>query len=214
MLRAPEGFGRIDAEVEDDRALWAMAMYAGLRMGELRALQWDDVDLEAGVIRVTRSWDPVAGPVAPKSRAGVRVVPIASDLRRELIALRLRRPDTSGLVFGRSAVQPFEPKSITSRAKRVWERAGLEPIGPHECRHTFASLMIAAGVNTKALSTYMGHASITITLDRYGHLMPGNEVEAAHQLDTYLRTAVRAVEASRAERPCANAMDARHGGTT
>ena len=46
-------------------------------------------------------------------------------------------------------------------------------------RHTFASLMIAAGVNAKALSTYMGHAIISITLDRYGHLMPGNEAEAA-----------------------------------
>jgi integrase len=46
--------------------------------------------------------------------------------------------------------------------------------------------MIAAGVNAKALSTYMGHSSITITLDRYGHLMPGNEDEAAALLDTYL----------------------------
>ena len=55
----------------------------------------------------------------------------------------------------------------------------LEPIGLHECRHTFASLMIAAGVNAKALSTYMEHSSITITLDRYGHLFPGNEDEAA-----------------------------------
>jgi len=48
-------------------------------------------------------------------------------------------------------------------------------IGLHESRHTFASLMIAAGVNAKALAVYMGHASVTITLDRYGHLMPGNE---------------------------------------
>jgi hypothetical protein len=56
----------------------------------------------------------------------------------------------------------------------------------HEARHTFASLMIAAGVNAKALSTYMGHSSITITLDRYGHLFPGNEGEAAGLLDARL----------------------------
>lgn len=56
----------------------------------------------------------------------------------------------------------------------------------HECRHTYASLMIAAGVNAKALWTYMGHASIQITMDRYGHLMPGNEEEAAGLLDAYL----------------------------
>ena len=60
----------------------------------------------------------------------------------------------------------------------------------HECRHTFASLMIAAGVNAKALSTFMGHANISITMDRYGHLMPGSEKEAASRLDDYLERAV------------------------
>ena len=68
----------------------------------------------------------------------------------------------------------------------MWLAAGLVPIGPHECRHTFASLMIAAGVNAKALSTYLGHASISITLDRYGHLMPGNEAETAGLLDALI----------------------------
>lgn len=63
----------------------------------------------------------------------------------------------------------------------------LERITPHACRHTFASLMIAAEVNAKALSTFMGHANISITLDRYGHLMPGSEAEAAGLLDGYLR---------------------------
>ena len=59
----------------------------------------------------------------------------------------------------------------------------------HDCRHTFASLMIAAGVNAKALSTFMGHANISITLDRYGHLMPGAEDEAAGLMDAYLDAA-------------------------
>jgi integrase len=58
----------------------------------------------------------------------------------------------------------------------------------HDCRHSFASFAIAAGVNAKALSVYMGHSSVAITLDRYGHLMPGNEAEAASLLDAYLST--------------------------
>jgi integrase len=71
------------------------------------------------------------------------------------------------------------------------QAAGEDPalltrITLHECRHTFASLMIAAGVNAKQLSVYMGHANISITLDRYGHLMPGAEAEAASLLDSYL----------------------------
>jgi integrase len=54
--------------------------------------------------------------------------------------------------------------------------------------------MIAAGVNAKALTTYMGHSSITVTFDRYGHLMPGNEEEAAGLLDAYLNNAIEAAE--------------------
>ena len=77
----------------------------------------------------------------------------------------------------------------------AWKQGDLEPITLHECRHTFASLMIAAGVNAKALSTYMGHASVTITLDRYGHLMPGSEEEAAGLLDGYLARTVVPVTA-------------------
>ena len=72
------------------------------------------------------------------------------------------------------------------RARRAWREAELAPIGLHEARHTYASLMIAAGVNAKSLSTYMGHASVTITYDRYGHLMPGNVDEAVALLDAYL----------------------------
>jgi integrase len=56
-------------------------------------------------------------------------------------------------------------------------------------------LLIAGGVNPKALSTYLGHASVTITFDRYGHVMPGNETEAARALDTYLETATAAATA-------------------
>ena len=73
--------------------------------------------------------------------------------------------------------------------RRARELPAIEPISLHEARHTFASLMIAAGVNAKALSMYMGHSSITITYDRYGHLMPGNEEEAAGLLDAYLERA-------------------------
>ena len=98
-------------------------------------------------------------------------------------------------MFGTSYAQPFTPTNVRKRANAAWARAGLEPIGLHECRHTFASLMIAAGVNAKALSAYMGHSSVTITLDRYGHLMPGNESEAAERLDAYLARAVAEVPA-------------------
>jgi integrase len=174
---------------ERDRALWATAMYAGLRRGELLALRWEDVDLAGGVIHVERSWDAKEGAVGPKSRAGRRTVPIPAVLRDHLVEHKLRSGRHVGLVFGTSYAQPFTPSNVRKRANAAWLRARLEPIGLHECRHTFASLMIAAGVNAKALSAYMGHSSVTITLDRYGHLMPGSESEAAERLDAYLARA-------------------------
>jgi integrase len=169
-----------------DRAIWATAFYAGLRAGELLALRWEDVDLAAGVIRVERSWDPRAyETVAPKSKSGRRRVPIPAVLRDHLDE-HLVASDGEGLVFPRSGRRHHDTGVLGPRARRAWEKAGLDPITLHECRHTFASLMIAAGVNAKALSTYMGHAGVAITFDRYGHLMPGNEAEAGALLDAYL----------------------------
>jgi len=72
-------------------------------------------------------------------------------------------------------------------------------VTPHECRHTFASLMIAAGVNAKALSTFMGHAAIGIRLDLYGHPMPGSEAEAAALLDGYVAAQREAAARPRAK---------------
>jgi integrase len=160
----------------------------GLRAGELQGLRWEDVDLAAGVIRVERAYDPKEHTfVDPKSRAGHRSVPLPAALRDYLIEHKLRTGRSEGLVFGRTAEHPFTSSNVGGRARTAWR--GLTPITLHEGRHTYASLMIAAGVNAKALSTYMGHATITITLDRYGHLMPGNEEEAAGLLDAYLQRA-------------------------
>lgn len=168
-----------------DRPVWAAAMYAGLRAGELQALRWEDVDLDRGLLRVRRSWDQYEGLIAPKSRAGVRAVPILARLRVQLAEHRELLPAT-GFVFGREPERPCDRSVLLNRATRIWKAADLKPISLHECRHTFASLMIAAGVNLKALQVFMGHASITVTLDLYGHLMPGSETEAIALADAYL----------------------------
>jgi integrase len=170
---------------EHDRAVWATALYAGLRLGELQALRAEDVDLPTGVIRVERSWDKAEGVIEPKSRAGQRKVPIVAALRAHLTAHMLRQGNSAGLFFG-VGEKPFNRGQLVARGEKAWKKAGVQPLGLHEARHTCASIFIAAGVNLKALSSYLGHASITITLDRYGHLMPGNEGEAVGLVDTYL----------------------------
>lgn len=149
------------------------------------ALRWEDVDLANGVIRVARAYDEKAHlEIEPKSRAGRRTVPIVGALRDILVEQKAADGQAGGLVFGGSA--PFQPSNLWRRAQRAWKRAGLRPIGLHEARHTFASILIAAGVNAKAITTYMGHASIQTTYDLYGKLMPGSEAEAAALVDAYL----------------------------
>jgi len=176
-----------------EQALWATALYAGLRMGELQALDWTHIDLQNNLIQIERSWVRQAGYIEPKSRAGRRRVPITNTLRAHLLGHRLQqgRGGTGHVFPNHTGDKPFNPATTNKRAKQAWTHAGLTPISLHECRHSYATYMIAAGINPKALSTYMGHTSITITLDRYGHLLPGNEHQAATLLDNWLQLTAR-----------------------
>jgi integrase len=172
-----------------DRALYGTALYAGLRLGELQALKWNRVDLATGVIHVEAGWDRVdREEIEPKTEDGRRKVPVAGALRDLLLEHRMNGTG-EGYVFGRTPGEPFAPSSVYKRAHKAWKVAGLESIKPHDLRHCCASVMIAAGINAKALSTYMGHSSIAITFDLYGHLMPGYMNEAAGMLDAYLARA-------------------------
>jgi integrase len=172
-----------------DRATLGFAVYGGLRLGELLALDVSAVDIEGGWIHVHRSWDREGKQfVATKSRKP-RKVPIIDKLGALLADhfVLLNHP-SAGLLFpsANNPEWPTDPGILRRRTYKLWNDAGLKPLGFHEGRHTFASIGIAAGLNAKTLSTYLGHATITITLDRYGHLMPGSEVEARAMLDAYL----------------------------
>ncbi len=169
-----------------EKAFWATAIYAGLRRGELRALRWSDVDLDVqpALIHVRRTWDDVEGEVEVKTDAGFRVVPVTAGLRRLLIAHRAatNRSGTD-LVFGRTAADPFIPSTVRSRAlrtwgwkeitnpdadkpKTIWVKArpdALEPIAPHEGRHSAASYLIEAGLNDLELTETIGHSDSRTT---------------------------------------------------
>jgi integrase len=102
-------------------------------------------------------------------------------------------------VFGRTQTKPFQSNTVNKRARRAWvaarkreDRQNATPtaervrsIGLQECRHTAASQMLDAGIAIDKVSKFMGHASITITIDRYGHLLPGGETDAIALLDAY-----------------------------
>jgi len=191
-----------------EKAFWATAIYSGLRRGELRALRWTDVELDVqpALIHVRRTWDDVEGEVEVKTDAGFRVVPITAGLRRLLVAHRATT-NRSGrdLVFGRTAVDPFIPSTVRSRAlrawgwkeinnrdsdkpKTIWVKArpdALEPIAPHEGRHSAASYLIEAGLNDLELTATIGHSDSRTTKRIYGHLFPNSSATIAAKLDAY-----------------------------
>ena len=187
-IETPENAQQLlDALPADQRPLWTVAMFAGLRRGELLALRWTDVDFETGVIRVERGWDLYAGAIEVKSSAGVRGVPMAFPVRRELRELKLRSGrDGDDLVFGRTAREPAFPSTLRAAALKAWTAAGVEPITLHEARHCAISFFIASGLDLKQVSTWAGHSDIRVTLNRYGHVIPGSEREAADRLSAYL----------------------------
>jgi integrase len=176
----------LDAVPAEDRAVWATFMLTGVRRGELLALRWEDVDLDAGTFRVERSYTPGDGYRPPKSRKGVRTVPVGPTLAGILREHRLLSGRRDGLVFGRREGSPLDSGKLQDRADEAWKTKKLMRVTPHVCRHLYASVMAAAGVRIDVLSRFMGHSSITVTIDRYGHLFPGDEAHASTLQEAFL----------------------------
>jgi integrase len=182
-----EAHALLDALPADQRATWATAFYSGLRRGEIQALRCSAIDLGASTIRVERSHDQYEGEIDPKSDTSTRTIPLLAVLR-DYLDEHLLATGRSGddLALGRTASDPFVPSTVSNRADKAWKAADLDRIKLHDCRHTFASLLIASGENPKAVQEFMGHATITMTFDLYGHLFPGSRDEARVRMDAYI----------------------------
>ena len=173
---------------EQDQCVWALAFWAGLRLGELRALRWGDVDEKAGVLHVQRSWDAIEGEVEPKSSAGVRDIPILAPLLPHLAARRASCAWSSepiGLVLGASRRVALGYTGLRKRSARALAAEGLGHVTLHEARHSFASYLAASGIGIKELTVILGHSSVTVSLDRYGHLFEGALAQTAAQINAW-----------------------------
>jgi integrase len=159
---------------EHDRALYLVAAMTGLRLGELLALRWRDVDWVAGVIRVRRNY--VRGRYGtPKSRRSSRAVPMADEVGGMLDRLfkESRHTGEDDLVFAHPASGGAIAKAnITRRLHKALEDAGLDHGHVfHDLRHTFGTTMAAAGVPMRTLQEWMGHKHISTT-ERYADYAP------------------------------------------
>jgi integrase len=187
--------------VKDDRLSWAwtLALTRGLRRGELCGLKWEDFDLERGTLRINRARVTVEGrPVdsLPKTAAGRRSVPLDASLEPILRALRTSQGrerlqsggayENDGYLCADELGHPYHPDTVSGWFESAVKKSGLRRIRLHDTRHTAASLMLASGVPVKVVSEMLGHASPTITLTIYAHVLPGMAEEAGAALSASL----------------------------
>ena len=184
----------------DDHPLYpivAVAIGTGARRGEITALIWSDVDLDAKTVTIQQSLEQTKAGIrvkAPKTKAGKRTISlpaIAADALRNhrIKALELRMKIGAGAlpddapVFGNIEGEWPSPENITDQWRRAVKALGLPKVTFHALRHCHASALIAAGLDVVSVSRRLGHSKVSITLDVYSHLFKDGDTAAADAID-------------------------------
>lgn len=162
-------YGRMDKFM----AAVLLCLYAGLRLGELCALRWTDIDFVGRTLTVNRTVQRIAMPghitktvlleTDPKSESSRRTIPLTSKLLEILSQLK----EGQTYVFGNE--KPLDPRTMQYRFKKILKEAGIDKRTFHTLRHTFATNCVENGMDVKALSELLGHSDVKITLNRYVH---------------------------------------------
>ena len=169
------------------------AVMTGMREGELLGFQWDDIDWNLRQFYVRRTLQEGRF-YEPKTKTSKRRIDVDSELLLELKKWKLRCPKGKlDLVFPNQVGKPMD---ATNMLKRIWyptlRKAGLPKYRFHLLRHSNASLRIEAGQNIKYIQSQLGHSSIQVTMDIYGHLMnPVNNEEAVKLRETLYSSKIR-----------------------
>lgn len=179
--------------------LFRVALTLGLRQGEVLGLAWQDVDLDAGKLRIRQALQRIDGKTIlkePKTDKSRRTLTLPASL---VVALRTHRDRQAfdkaaagprwvetGLVFTTGIGGPLNPRNVIRSWHRNLDAARLERRPFHTCRHTAASLMLAEGVPVKVVQEVLGHTLLSTTADIYGHLFPSAFQEAADAMERAL----------------------------
>ena len=182
----------------DDRlaAVWAVAVHTGMRPGEMLALTWADVDLDAKTLQVRRalSGGVVSEPKTKRSRRRIGLssgaVAALRDHRKRQLEERMKRGDLwedRDLVFPSTVGTHMSGRNLTRAFKAAAARAGLpEKARLYDLRHTCATLLLSRNVHPKYVQELLGHASIALTLDTYSHVIPGMDGGTGDAIDAAL----------------------------
>jgi integrase len=197
----PDQAHRLVEAAADDRlqALWVVALGTGCRQGELLGLRWEDVDLDAQRLRVRHTLGRVEGklvllePKTERSRRSI-VLPevVVSALRGHRTRQKMERLVAgsrwvdSGHVFTTTIGTPIEAAAVTRAFKRALGRAGLPHSRFHDLRHAAATFLLAQGFTLEDVKNLLGHSSIVLTSNTYGHVLEQRQRQVAMGLDAVL----------------------------
>ena len=167
--------------------------FTGCRRGECLGLRWEDVDVDRRMLSVVQTLQRVRGQgiviQPPKTKKGRRAIALDLDTVSVLKAHRVRQLEhrlqladiweDQGLVFPGHEGRPLDPSVLTHTFQRLVKKAGISRVRLHDLRHFHASLLLKEGTHPKVVQERLGHATISITLDTYNHVIPSLQAEAA-----------------------------------
>lgn len=176
----------IQAKEENYYELFLLEFATGLRLGELMALQWDDVDLVTGELRINKQVNLVGSKLVisePKTKAAVRTLILPPSVRKVLAEYKTRVNSRWLFPSPKKDDLPIIPSAVSRRLHTLLEHAGCEQVRFHDLRHTFATNALAHGMDIKTLSTILGHVSSATTLNTYSHVTDEMRQRAAVKID-------------------------------
>jgi len=185
------------AREKEGFALYALALTSGMRPSEYLALKWSDIDWQRGAASVCRTLQHSKARWLfddTKRKRSRRIVKLQDFVLKALDGLRNSQLLVTeagfhvehDLLFRSGTGSPLRQRNVKREFRRLLEAAGIRPIRLYDLRHTAATLAVAAGVSVKVISDQLGHASISFTLERYSHVLPSIQDEAAARVERML----------------------------
>lgn len=192
------------AEPSPYKHVFFLALYTGLRRGELLGLRWSDVDLNHKTLSVNQNAIRLKGNgiilTKPKTERSRRLVQLSSDAVMLLNVLKTQQKDQlemagidwdeRSLVFHNSDGTTLSPDTVSHAFKKIVKQIGFPNFRFHDLRHTHATIMLKEGVPPNVVSERLGHSSVSITMDIYSHVLPGMQEEAAKAFENALKNYV------------------------
>ena len=189
----------IQAKEEKYYELFLLEFATGLRLGELTVLQWEDLNLTTGELRISKQAVVIGSEVVvtePKTKAAVRTLLLPPKVLEVFREYRNRNPSRWLFPSPKKEDSPLLPSVVRQRLHRLLDHAGCERMRFHDLRHTFATLALESGKDVKTLSAMLGHVSAATTLDIYTHITDDMRLTAAANIDRSIGKAVPQEDAS------------------